>query len=200
MRFILQRLFHDSATIGTLTVEGEAVPLAWTLEDKPQAVKVPGETRIPAGVYSLRLKPYGGLYERYLPRFPWNAPGMLELEEVPGFSDVLMHCGNTHKHTAGCPLVGDGAFIDEPMMLSRSVEAYQRVYSRAVKVLLSDGSVTLEVKNEPVAEMLARLEAYAESIAELNTQCVELMSQRDKAQLEAGLLRARLHKLGSVAE
>ena len=32
---------------------------------------------------------------------------MLHVLDVPGFEYILIHCGNTDEHTAGCLLVGD---------------------------------------------------------------------------------------------
>lgn len=38
--------------------------LCYTLEDERRALKVKGETRIPAGVYSIQLRKEGGFHER----------------------------------------------------------------------------------------------------------------------------------------
>src|SRR5688572_16869373 len=94
----LQRLFVvDGAQLGMLTFESDPAPWCWTLEDEPREVKVAGETCVPHGRYELRLRKFGGLYDRYRVRYPWNEPGMLWLQDVPGFDDVLIHCGN-HKN------------------------------------------------------------------------------------------------------
>lgn len=95
---------------------GEGGFLSWTLEDtdrgltqdmdeaKIKAIKVYGKTAIPTGRYRIRLcvsptlkdrsyaKPYGG-------KFP-------VLENVPGFSGVMIHPGNTTDDTRGCILPG----------------------------------------------------------------------------------------------
>ena len=55
MDVLLRRIaVSDEATVGLLSVDGSVH--CWTLEDQPQAQKVAGETRIPAGRYP--LKPY----------------------------------------------------------------------------------------------------------------------------------------------
>jgi hypothetical protein len=120
----------NGATIGRLEFGDH---WCFTLEDIERSVKVPGETCIPAGRYAIRLKAFGGMYERCLARFSWNAPGMLWLQDVPGFTDVLVHPGNTNKDTSGCILVGEQVTLDGKLVASAT--AYERVYMYAVKNL-----------------------------------------------------------------
>lgn len=141
----VQRIFVvDGAAIGFLRFEGDREPWCWTLEDEPREQKIAGETCIPAGRYELRLRKFGGLYDRYRVRYPWNEPGMLWLQDVPGFDDVLVHCGNHKNDTRGCLLVGHGAFVYGT--LSQSVEAYHELYKRVSAALLKSEGVYLEVK------------------------------------------------------
>lgn len=142
-----QRLFErGGATIGILAFEVDGAPECFTLEDQYRAEKVPGSTRIPAGLYELRLREAGAMRERYVQRFmPWHR-GMLELQAVPGFSHVYIHCGNTHENTAGCVLVGDGALAHG--VLTNSVDAYRRVYTRVLGALDAGADVYLEVRDE----------------------------------------------------
>lgn len=144
MMIVVQRLFVvDGAQLGALYVDGE--PECFSLEDEPREVKIPGETCIPAGLYELKLRRHGGFFDRYRLRFPWNEPGMLELVNVPGFTDVLIHCGNHKGDTRGCLLVGFGAFVYG--RISESIEAYAELYKRASAALLKGEGVYLEVKN-----------------------------------------------------
>jgi hypothetical protein len=146
MIVVLQRLFVvDGAQLGMWTFEGDREPWCWTLEDEPRERKIPGETCIPAGRYRLKLRKFGGMYERYRVRYPWNEPGMLWLQDVPGFEDVLVHCGNHKNDTRGCVLVGLGAFVYGA--LSQSIEAYHELYKRVSDALLKSDGVYLEVKN-----------------------------------------------------
>lgn len=142
----VKRLFvRDGAQFGALSFDGEE-PLCFTLEDVTRAgPKIPGETCIRGGRYELKLRTFGRLYQQYRVRHPWNEPGMLWLQGVPQFSDVLIHCGSTKKHTAGCVLLGDRAEIHRPM-LSGSLDAYQRFYKRITPALLSGERCWLEVK------------------------------------------------------
>lgn len=48
----------DETTISLVTVDGEFV--CFGLEDEYREIKIPGETRIPAGLYQLKLRKHGG--------------------------------------------------------------------------------------------------------------------------------------------
>lgn len=105
----------DEYTIGRLYVDGEY--FCDTLEDKSrglrydmsldeiQSIKVKGKTAIPTGVYRVTLdvvSPKFSKYEKYK-----SIDGKLpRLVDVPQYSGVLIHCGNTAKDTDGCILVG----------------------------------------------------------------------------------------------
>ena len=43
--------------------------LCYTLEDEARALKVKGETRIPAGVYKIELRAEGGFHSRYAKKY-----------------------------------------------------------------------------------------------------------------------------------
>lgn len=106
--------------------------LCFLIEDQWQPSKVPGETRIPAGRYRIRLRRFGGFHARYSARFPDMHAGMLELLDVPGFTDILVHCGNGDNDTAGCLIVADHAFqnVTARGRVEASEAAYRRVYPR----------------------------------------------------------------------
>lgn len=76
-----------------------------TLEDKVRVIrnrqdKVIGYTAIPEGTYNVTWT--------YSPKFHRNLP---LIEQVPWFSGIRIHAGNTAEDTSGCVLVGkkDGA-------------------------------------------------------------------------------------------
>ena len=94
-----RRFKGETYTIGTMYVNGER--FCDTLEDKVRdlaggAVKVPGETAIPEGVYRVIVN--------RSPKFGRELPRLLD---VPMFEGVLMHRGNTAEDSAGCILVGE---------------------------------------------------------------------------------------------
>jgi hypothetical protein len=56
---------------------------------------------------------------------------MLWVTDVPGFSDILIHCGNTDENTAGCLLLGDtqeNNQIRKDGFIGHSTRAYMRIY------------------------------------------------------------------------
>jgi hypothetical protein len=92
-------------TISRLYINGELFCNALEDEDRGlrqdqdlatiKAKKIAGETAIPSGNYMVTLT--------YSPRFRKMLP---LLNDVPGFSGVRIHSGNTAKDTEGCILVG----------------------------------------------------------------------------------------------
>lgn len=102
MKLILQRSrAGDGCTIGALFVDG--MEGCFTCEDVVREIpgtpvsawKVAGETAIPAGTYQIIITP-SVRFKRDLPL----------LVNVPGFSGVRIHPGNTAADTEGCILVG----------------------------------------------------------------------------------------------
>ena len=58
---------------------------------------------------------------------------MLELAGVAGFSDILIHPGNTDRDTMGCILLGFGAELTGRFALRDSVKAYCALYERVIR-------------------------------------------------------------------
>lgn len=133
MNIIVDRFISDSeSTISHISVDQRFV--CFGLEDEFRAIKVLKETRIPAGTYKVTLRTRGKHHQQYLERFKdIQHEGMLEVLEVPGFTDILIHCGNTHTDTEGCLLVGTSAHTDpENMSVSSSSIAYRKLYPLVV--------------------------------------------------------------------
>lgn len=142
----LHRLFRaGAAQIGLMRADG--APVCFTLEDVPHETKIAGETCIPGGIYELGLRKFGGMFDKYRARWPWNSHGMLELERVRNFTDVLIHCGNTEKDTAGCILVADCASCTRAEV-TQSLDAYRRLYLLVTRELLEGRAVFIGVHNE----------------------------------------------------
>lgn len=134
-------------TLGLLRVD--TVFECFTLEDERRAVKVPGETRIPAGVYRVGLQAAGRLHLAYSRRYGSEHVGMLHVEHVPGFTGIMIHAGNVEADTDGCPLVGDElkTNISGRGFLGRSRPAYERLYRKVAPLLESGVRVDLEVRD-----------------------------------------------------
>lgn len=83
----------QGTTLGVLFTDGRF--RAFSLEDEIRDVKVPGQTAIPAGRYRVRVS-WSIKFSRPLP----------ELVDVPNFSGIRIHAGNTKADTEGCILLG----------------------------------------------------------------------------------------------
>ena len=123
--------------------------LAYTLEDEYRSEKVFGETRIPNGTFKVGLRKVGGYHAKYSKRFPHIHVGMLHVLDVPGFEYILIHCGNTDEHTAGCLLVGDSQEnnqIKKDGFIGKSSQAYKRIYPRIASALARGEEVKITYK------------------------------------------------------
>ena len=123
--------------------------LAYTLEDEYREDKVYGETRIPNGTYELGLRKVGGYNKKYTKRFSKIHKGMLQVLDVPNFEYILIHCGNTDEHTAGCLLVGDSQEnnqIQKDGFIGKSTQAYKRIYPPIAEALERGQKVTITYK------------------------------------------------------
>ena len=121
--------------------------LCYTLEDERRAVKVRGETRVPAGKYNLVLRKEGGFHSRYKGKYGAWHRGMLHVTEVPNFEFILIHTGNTDEHTAGCLLVGDSQennIVIKDGFVGKSRNAYKRIYSPIARAIEKGQEVTIE--------------------------------------------------------
>lgn len=95
MKLLLKRIaLKDNYTIGKLYIDDKY--FCDTLEDAVRDVKIKHKTAIPKGIYKVTLTP-SPKYKRILPR----------LHNVPEFTGVLIHRGNTIDDTSGCILVGE---------------------------------------------------------------------------------------------
>lgn len=83
---------------GKLFVDGKL--LGQTLEDEDRYLedggeKIQDETAIPRGRYKVQLS-FSNRFQRIMP----------EVLDVPQFTGVRIHGGNTEHNTSGCPLLG----------------------------------------------------------------------------------------------
>lgn len=139
---------NKQATLGKLYINGQLA--CFTLEDeyRPLEEKVKGETRIPEGKYEITLRKFGGWHERMKRKFPEIHKGMLELMNVPGFTDILIHPGNTEKDTMGCILVGKE--VDEANFTIKpgtSTLAYIKIYLRISEAIVRREKVWITITN-----------------------------------------------------
>jgi hypothetical protein len=144
MELKLQRRFSgEGYTIGSLYIDNKY--FCDTLEDADRGLtqsmpleeirrkKVLHETAIPTGMYKVivNLSP---AKRRMLPR----------LSDVPGFSGILIHRGNTKRDSSGCILVGEnkvkGKVINSTQYEKRLVEILTQAQER-------DEEIRIEITN-----------------------------------------------------
>jgi hypothetical protein len=132
-------------TDGLLFINGGF--MVHTLEDEEREIKVKHETRIPNGKYKVTLRTEGGFHQRYLNQYGSDFhKGMLWVRDVPNFEYILIHKGNTEKHTSGCLLVGMGNNADNKDFISHSADAYELIYPIISKAILRGEDVWIHYK------------------------------------------------------
>lgn len=136
MELTLNRIFlGKEATIGELLVNNEYQ--CDTLEDRvrPDGEKVYGKTAIPAGTYEIKLT--------HSPRFKQILP---EILNVPNFTGIRIHKGNSSADTEGCILVGtwDGNKED---WISNSKKAFDRLMLLLQQATDIKDKITITINN-----------------------------------------------------
>ena len=137
---VVRELSVDGTTMGALYLNGHWQ--CWTVEDeiredeRPVAEwKIAGKTAIPAGRYGLRLS-MSNRFKRVLP----------ELLEVPGFTGVRIHAGNTIEDTEGCLLVGrtrsNGRIVE-------SRQAFEALFGRLQAATAASDTIMIDMENPP---------------------------------------------------
>jgi hypothetical protein len=125
---IVRKEFTKFSTIGELFIDDEF--FCYTLEDVVREVKIPRETAIPYGHYEV-ITNYSVRFKRVMPL----------ILNVPGYSGVRIHSGNTSANTEGCPLVGFTKDID---FVGQSKKAFS-VFMKRLHAGLTEGRVYLTI-------------------------------------------------------
>lgn len=124
----------ENCTHGKLYVNG--VLECFTLEDVDRKLekggeKIHGRTAIPRGTYEVIIN--------FSQRFKRDMPLLLN---VPGFSGVRIHSGNTHEDTEGCVLVGSTRG-DQCVRNSRA--AYDKLFDQLDEAYAAHESIEMEI-------------------------------------------------------
>ena len=106
----------------------------FTVEDAVRAVKVQNATAIPAGTYEV-TQSMSNRFQKILP----------EVLNVPNFTGVRIHAGNSSKDTEGCIIVGSINDKDDDDWVSGSVVAMSRLQPKIAKAVKARKTVTLEI-------------------------------------------------------
>ena len=144
----------DTYTIGSLYINGEF--FSNTLEDKDRGlasdmpleqlkkIKKSGVTAIPTGTYKVNMNTVS-------PRFSKNTwyvqnchrGKVPRLEDVPGFSGVLIHVGNTAADTDGCILIGKN---DVKGKVTKSKDYFLKLYNTLYEAFKNNEEITITIK------------------------------------------------------
>jgi hypothetical protein len=100
--------------------------ICYTLEDKERLVKIKGQTAIPTGKYTVIVT--------MSPRFKKELPLILN---VPDFSGVRFHGGNTEKDSEGCPLLGMVRHMDSISNCAPAVALVTKMIKEAKEAQLT---------------------------------------------------------------
>jgi len=100
--------------------------LCYTLEDAERPVKIKGETAIPTGTYTVIVT--------MSPRFKKELPLIMN---VPNFSGVRFHGGNTENDSEGCPLLGMVRHMDSISNCAPAVALVTKMIKEAKEAQLT---------------------------------------------------------------
>jgi len=106
----------------------------FTVEDAIRKVKIQNKTAIPAGTYNVVMT-MSNRFGKIMPL----------LENVPNFSGVRIHSGNTSKDTEGCIIVGALNDSMDDDFVGASKVAVSRLYPKILDALAVKEKVTLEI-------------------------------------------------------
>lgn len=110
---------NDTRCIGKLTMPEFT---CYTLEDAVREEKIPGKTAIPAGTYEVVVS-YSNRFKKMLPL----------LIDVPNFSGVRIHSGNTAEDTSGCILLGLSKAVDRVYESRKAMAVFMSALMRWIK-------------------------------------------------------------------
>ena len=184
---VVRTQFGRDATNGLLFIDG--LFECYTLEDQYQEVKVMHETCIPEGTYDVKFRTVGGFHEKYKKRYGNSHYGMLHLQDVPGFTYILIHAGNTDEHTSGCLIVGEtqqDLDVSEDGFIGSSGKAYVKLYNKIAKQLLIGNPVTIEYSKINLTDSVQQsdntpiqLDDVQEKLQEINGNVLKLGAKID---------------------
>mgnify|MGYP001593624357 CR=1 FL=1 len=133
MELLLRRVqITPDVTIGELLVNGEHE--CWVCEDPVRDHKIAGVTAIPEGTYNVVIT-FSNRFQRDMPL----------LEDVPEFSGIRIHTGNTPENTEGGLLVGQDR---REASVGHSVAAYNQLYPKLVEARAQGEAITITITNE----------------------------------------------------
>ena len=111
----------------------------WMIRNK----KIPTRTAIPTGRYRVNMDTVSPKFSRY-PFYMQVCQGKLpRLENVKGFSGILIHCGSDQTMTDGCLLVG---FNRTKGKLTDCKEVFQKLYGQMIAAHRRGEEIWIEIE------------------------------------------------------
>lgn len=158
---VLRMLRHaqsKNSTLGTLRIGRPYDEEFITLEDVERRKKIYSRTAIPVGKYGVQWHKHSRFnqtYSRLGQKYQTKFYGMPLLENVPDFKGVLIHGGNTHKHTEGCVLLGSSSVQNDEgdYEIRQSQDAFWRFYrilSELIEAKNADVILRIKSKCQPL--------------------------------------------------
>lgn len=141
MKIVLKRIaLRDTYTIGKLYIDDKYI--CDTVEDKVRDInkngifdngekKVYGQTAIPYGTYEVKWT-YSNRFKKYMP----------EILNVPNFSGIRIHSGNTAADSLGCIIVGENKVVGKVLNSRATVNKLYPIIEKGCK----EGKVTITIE------------------------------------------------------
>lgn len=144
MRITSAKVYESkTCTISRCMVDGAA--LCFFLQDGTVGGAKNGKHRIDPGSYRLVLRTVGSKHEHYLKKYgPDFHKGMVELQDVPNFTAVLIHIGNSPADSLGCLLTGT-SMSTKKEWVGGSEAAYRVLYPFIRDAILREEEVWIEI-------------------------------------------------------
>jgi hypothetical protein len=136
-----------NSTLSKVLLDGHF--FCFVIEDGYREKKVPGMTRIPDGTYQVKPRTHGGFYTKYARLYGHKF--VPQIMDVPGFGDILFHCGNTVEDTRGCLLLNTWAgFSRDKQVFSgrESTPVYMAFYVRLASAFAGNEAVTVTLNRD----------------------------------------------------
>lgn len=140
----VKRLYKKADyTIGKMYIDGEY--FCDTLEDTDRSLaqgmslselkemKEYGKTAIPTGEYELKVT-FSNRFQKHLP----------QLMNVPAFSGIRIHSGNTHADTEGCILLGKNKAKGKVLDSRKTMNELMRILEYRLDTMHEEVRIRLE--------------------------------------------------------
>ena len=112
-----------------------------TLDDIKKR-KIQDQTAIPSGIYNIDMDTVSPKYSKkdyYMNTCSGRVPRMVD---VPGFSGVLIHAGNTEDDSSGCLIVGMNKEVGRVI---NSRETWHKLYKKLWSAHAKGEDITIEI-------------------------------------------------------